>query len=56
MLSIKRLTLMDFKYGEKTRAIEISEATQDFRRADRLQKQLNKIQDLEDEIGRKVHN
>ncbi len=25
--------LMDLKYGEKTRAIEISEANQDFRRA-----------------------
>jgi hypothetical protein len=30
--------LMDLKYGEKTKAIEISEANQDFRRADRLRK------------------
>jgi hypothetical protein len=34
--------LMDLKYGEKTRAIEISEANQDFRRAIRLRKQINK--------------
>jgi hypothetical protein len=42
--------LMDLKYGEKTRAIDISEANQDFRRVTRLRKQINKIQDLEDEI------
>jgi len=48
--------LMDLKYGEKTRAIEISEANQDFRRADRLRKQINKIQDLEDEISLTMHN
>jgi hypothetical protein len=43
--------LMDLKYGEKTRAIEISEANHDYRRANRLRKQINKIQDLEDEIS-----
>lgn len=43
--------LMDLKYGEKTRAIEISEANQDFRRANRLRKQIIKIQDLEEEIS-----
>jgi hypothetical protein len=48
--------LMDLKYGEKTRAIEISEANQDFRRANRLRKQINKIQDLEDEISVIMHN
>ena len=48
--------LMDLKYGEKTRAIEISEANQDFRRANRLRKQINKIQDLEDEISLTMHN
>jgi len=48
--------LMDLKCGEKTRAIEISEANQDFRRADRLRKQINKIQDLEDEISLTMHN
>ena len=47
---------MDLKYGEKTRAIEISEANQDFRRANRLRKQINKIQDLEDEISLTLHN
>jgi hypothetical protein len=48
--------LMDLKYGEKTKAIEISEANQDFRRANRLRKQINKIQDLEDEITVMVLN
>jgi hypothetical protein len=48
--------LMDLKYGEKTRSIEISEANQDFRRANRLRKQINKIQDLEDEISVMMHN
>jgi hypothetical protein len=48
--------LMDLKYGEKTRAIEISEANQDFRRAIRLRKQINKIQDLEDEINVIIRN
>ena len=43
--------LMDLKYGEKTKVIEISEANNDFRRANRLRKQINKIQDLEDEIS-----
>ena len=43
--------LMDLKYGEKTRSIEIAEASHDFRRAHRLRKQINKIQDLEDEIS-----
>jgi hypothetical protein len=42
--------LMDLKYGENTRDIEISEASQDFRRANWLRKQINKIQDVEDEI------
>jgi hypothetical protein len=48
--------LMDLKYDKKTRAIEISEANQDFRRAIRLRKQINKIQDLEDEISVMMHN
>jgi hypothetical protein len=48
--------LMDLKYGEKTRAIEISKANQDFRRANRLRKQINKIQDLEDEISVIIRN
>jgi hypothetical protein len=48
--------LMDLKYGEKTRSVEISEANQDFRRATRLRKQINKIQDLEDEISVMMHD
>jgi hypothetical protein len=48
--------LMDLKYGEKTRAIEISEANQDYRRANRLRKQIINIQDLEDEISVMMHN
>jgi hypothetical protein len=48
--------LMDLKYGEKTRAIEIAEANNDFRRSIRLRKQINKIQDLEDEISVMMHD
>lgn len=48
--------LMDLKYGEKTRAIETAEANHDFRQAVRLRKQLNKIQDLEDEISAVMYN
>jgi hypothetical protein len=43
--------LSDLKYGDKSRAIEIAEANNDFRQAIRLRKQLNKIQDLESEIS-----
>jgi hypothetical protein len=48
--------LADLKYGGKTRAIEIAEANDDFRRATRLRKQINKIQDLEDEISIMMHD
>jgi hypothetical protein len=48
--------LFDLKYGEKGRAIEIAEATNDFRQSIRLRKQLIKIQDLEDEISAKCSN
>jgi hypothetical protein len=48
--------LADLNYGEKTRAIEIAEANDDFRRAIRLRKQINKIQDLEDEISIMMHD
>jgi hypothetical protein len=47
--------LFDLKYGENGRAVKIAEA-KDFRRAIRLRKQLNKIQDLEDEITTKIKN
>jgi hypothetical protein len=43
--------LADLKYGEKARAIEIAESNNDFKQAIRLRKQLNKFQDLEDEIS-----
>jgi hypothetical protein len=48
--------LMDLKYGEKTRAIEIAEANHDYQQSVRLRKQLIKIQDLEDEISITMHN
>ena len=48
--------LADLKYGEKTRAIEIAEANDDFRRATRVRKQINKIQDLEDAISVMMHD
>jgi hypothetical protein len=43
--------LADLKYGERVRAMEIAEANQNFRRAIRLRKQINKIRDLESEIS-----
>jgi hypothetical protein len=36
--------LADLKYDDKARAVEVAEADNDFRRAIRLRKQLNKIQ------------
>ena len=48
--------LSDLKYGDKVRAIEIAEANHDFRRALRLRKQINKIQDLESEISAQIQN
>ena len=48
--------LSDLKYGDKVRAIEIAEANYDFRRALRLRKQINKIQDLESEISAQIQN
>jgi hypothetical protein len=43
--------LMDLKYGEKARDIEIAEANYDFKQANRIRKQLVKIHDTEDEIS-----
>ena len=48
--------LSDLKYGDKVPAIEIAEANHDFRRALRLRKQINKIQDLESEISAQIQN
>jgi hypothetical protein len=46
--------LADLKYGDKARAIEVAEADNDFRRATRLRKQVNKIHDLESEISAQI--
>lgn len=43
--------LSDLKYGDKTRAIEIAEANNDFKQAIRLRRQLNRLQDMESEIS-----
>ena len=43
--------LMDLKYGDKARAIEIAEANHDFKRANRIRKQFVKIYDLESKIS-----
>jgi hypothetical protein len=43
--------LSDLKYGAKTPAIEVANATNDFKQANRLRKQLIKIQDAESEIS-----
>jgi hypothetical protein len=46
--------LADLKYGDKARAVEVAEANNDFRHAIRLRKQINKIQDLEEEISAQI--
>ena len=43
--------LADLKYGDKTRAIEVAEANNNYQQASRLRNQLNEIQDQEDEIS-----
>jgi hypothetical protein len=43
--------LSDLKYGEKERVIERAEANNDFKRAIRLRKQLNKMHNMESEIS-----
>ena len=43
--------LYDLKYGAETRAIEVANANNDFKQANRLRKQLIKTQDTEDEIS-----
>ena len=48
--------LSDLKYGDKARAIEIAEANSNFQQANRLRKQLLKIQDLETEISAQIKN
>ena len=48
--------LVDLKYGDKARAIEIAEANNNYQQANRLRKQLIKIQDTEDEISAQIQN
>ena len=48
--------LSDLKYGDKARAIEIAEANNEFQQANRLRKQIIKIQDIEDEISAQCSN
>jgi hypothetical protein len=46
--------LIDLKYGAETREIEVANATNDFKQANRLRKQLIKIQDPESEISAQI--
>jgi hypothetical protein len=48
--------LADLKYGDKARAIEIAEANHNYKQANRLRKQLIKIQDIESEISAQCSN
>jgi hypothetical protein len=48
--------LSDLKYGDKARAIEIAEANNNFQQANRLRKQIIKIQDMESEIGAQIQS
>ena len=48
--------LSDLKYGAETRAIEVANANNDFKQANRLRKQIIKIQDIEDEISAQCSN
>jgi hypothetical protein len=48
--------LSDLKYSEKARAMDIAEANHDFKQANRLRKQIIKIQDLESEISAQCSN
>ena len=46
--------LSDLKYGAETRAIEVANANNDFKQANRLRKQLIKVQDVESEISAQI--
>ncbi len=48
--------LADLKYGAETRAIEVANAYNDFKQANRLRKQLIRIQDTKDEISAQCSN
>ena len=48
--------LSDLKYGADTQAIEVANANNDFKQANRLRKQLVKFQDIEEEITAQCSN
>jgi hypothetical protein len=48
--------LIDLKYGAETQTIEVANANNDFKQANRLRKKLIKIQDSEDEISAQIQN
>lgn len=48
--------LADLKYGDKARAIEIAEASNDYQQANRIRKELIKFQDMESEISAQIQN
>ena len=48
--------LSDLKYGAETQAIEVANANYDFKQANRLRKQLIKIQDTKVEISAQFSN
>src|SRR5918996_3715118 len=48
--------LLDIKYGDKARAIEIAEANNNYQQANRLRKQITKILDIESEISAQCSN
>jgi hypothetical protein len=48
--------LIDLKYGAETREIEVANATNDFKQANRLRKQLTKIQDVESKISAQIQS
>jgi hypothetical protein len=48
--------LSDLKYGDKARAIEIAEASNNYQHARRLREELCNIQDMESEISAQIQN
>jgi hypothetical protein len=48
--------LSDLKYGDKVRAIEMAEANNNYQQANRLRKQLIRMQDTESEISAQIQN
>lgn len=48
--------LSDLKYGDKVRAIEMAEANNNYQQANRLRKQLIRVQDTESEISAQIQS